>query len=283
MSLLGNINYMAELSTIACTEPDWWVIATTGLAAAPPALLNLFTPGCTDIVKMKLGLSPWHARGIKSMIKQVAAPHAMAGNKFLYKIGYFAAERGLYYLMLADVTTNFINTWQSMVFVQTQCELPDAGTAYGYMSPFVYVVGLEIGLGMGPLHLVHGMAMTGSEWHIFPGFEGEIAFDVTWDSWPTRGEPVNVDSWMEAAPSTVRQQEMNSANPAGQPKNWTGGHWSFLTLGDVLPKVYKLRCFNNGPNYAQPVAGNWSCRMRGHSTGVLPWGCKPHKTTIPFL
>jgi hypothetical protein len=170
-----------------------------------------------------------------------------------------------------------------MVFVQSQCELPDAGTAYGYVSPFVYVVDLESPLGLGPIHNVPGLAVAGSEFHIFPGFEGEIAFSVTWDSWPIRGLPTNVDTWMEMGTSPTRLQEMNNANPNGQPKGWTGGHWSFLTLGETMLTVYKLKCLNNGPNYAQPVAGTWTCRLRGNNTGVLPWGCKPHKTSIPFL
>lgn len=282
MSLLRNINYMAELTMISCTEPDIWVIARTGLASAPPALLSLFLPGCTDIVKMKLGLSPWHARGIRSMIKGIAAPGSIGGNKFLYKVGYFTAERGLYYFMLADVTTTFLNTWQSMVFQAEQCQLPDAGTAYGYVAPFIYIPDSAGGLGITPIHNVPGMSNSLNGVNIHPGFEGNFAFECTWDSWPERGKPTNVNTWVVESEVDFPTNVMNNNAPGATLKNWSGGHGSFNTVGDVVSKTYALNYANIGDQSAQVVSGSYTVSLRGNDTGALPWGCKPKKTSIPF-
>lgn len=282
MSIMKNINYIKKLNVMGCSTPDWFVIVETGFTAAVPALLNLLTPGCTDIVKMKLGLSPWHARGIRSMIKQTAAPFALEANKFLYNVGYFTAERGLYYLMVADIAVEFFTTWQSLAFVAEQCDLPSAGTAYGYMSPFIYPAIPEQFLTPTPLHNVAGMATGLHGFTIFPGFTGTVAWSCEWDSWPIRGKGVNVTTWMTETDSDVPISVFSTNNPPSQPKNQTVGHASFDTTRLLTRKDYVLHIDNNGEEAAQVVGGTYSIAMSGHPTGVLPWGCKPKKTSIPF-
>lgn len=282
MSIMSRINYIKELNVIGCAQPDIYVTMTTGLQAAVPALLSLAVPGCTDIVKMKLGLSPWHARGIRSAIKSIAAPFASEGNKFLYKTGYFAAEAGLYYFMLADVTTEFFTTWQSLAFVAEQCPLPSAGTAYGYVSPFIYTPGHEGRLGMTPVHNVPGMAMSFGGVVIFPGFTGSVAFSAEFDSWPTRGEGVNVSTWTEEQDTGAIIMPMATNQPPSNPYNQTAGHFSFNTTTMLVGKAYNFMMRNDGSGNAQAISGSYTVQMAGHPTGVLPFGCKPKKTSNPF-
>ncbi len=282
MSIMSRINYIKKLSVMGCQDPDIFVAIETGFASAAPALLSLFVPGCTEIVKMKLGLSPWHAKGIRSMIKGVAPPFAAGANKWLYKVGYFTAERGLYYFMLADVTTEFFVQWQSLAFVAEQCQLPSAGTAYGYISPFIYLPDQEVGLGITPIHNVTGMANTGSSITIFPGFQGSVAFSAEWDSWPTRGEGVSVSTWTVETDTGAIIMPYSTGQPPAQNANQTAGHFSFDTTRLLTGKTYQFMMKNNGEKHAQAISGSYTVNLRGHPTGVLPFGCKPKKTSIPF-
>lgn len=254
----------------------------TGFQAAAPALLSLFTPGCTDIVKMKLGISPWHRKLLSSFIKGAAAPFALDANKFLYKIGYFTAERGLYYMMLADVATTFAATWESLAFVAEQCPLPDAGTAYGTIAPFIYGPDQETLLTPSPQHNVAGMAVGLHGFTIFPGFTGSVTFSCEWDSWPERGQGVSVTTWMEEVETGNVITPFTTNVPPSQPKNETIGHTGFNTLGRVTRQDFVLHVANTGSTAAQCVRSTYSVAMSGNPSGVLPWGCKPKETSIPF-
>lgn len=280
---MSNINYIKELNVIGCSQPDIYVTVTTGFQAAAPALLSLFTPGCTDIVKMKLGLSVWHSKGIRGLIKGAAPPLALEANKFLYKIGYFTAEAGLYWFMVAGIATEFVTTWQSLVFAAEQCQLPDAGTAYGYMAPFVY--GPDSGEFLTPaaLHSVPGMAVGLHNIAIFPGFQGTVAWTTEWDSWPTRGQAVDVTTWMTEDESEVPINFMRTNVPPSAPKNLTGAHASFDTLHNFTMKQYWFHVHNVGSVHAQCVKGSYTVNLTGHKQPVLPWGCKLKKTTVPSI
>jgi hypothetical protein len=282
MSIMSKINYIKELNVIGCTTPDIYVIIKTGLQSAVPALLSLAVPGCTDIVKMKLGLSPWHAKGIKSLIKAAAPPFTTGANSFLYKIGYFTAEQGLYYLMLADVTTEFFTQWQSLAFVAEQCPLPSAGTAYGYISPFIYNENVSEALGITPLHNVTGMAVSNSSVRIFPGFKGTVAFSAEWDSWPIAGQGADVTTWTEDHNTGDIIMPMTTNVPKSNPYNQTAGHFSFDTTTMLVEQEYRFRMRNNSDKKALVVGGTYTVNMTGHPTGVLPFGCKPKKTFNPF-
>lgn len=283
MSIMKNINYISKMNVMGCSSPDFFVLIETGFEAAAPALLQLFTPGCTDIVKMKLGLPHFHSRTLKGLLKGAAAPFAKDAKSFLYKIGYFTAERGLYYFMLADVAVEFVTTWQSLAFAAEQCPLPSAGTAYGYIAPFVYNPNTSLALVPTPVHNVPGMGVGLHGFTIFPGFQGSVAFSCQWDSWPVRGEGVSVNTWIEEinGPEIISLSRTNQ--PPSQPHNETASHLSFDTLHNLSRRDYILHVENNGDNRAQPVSSTYSIAMSGHNQGVLPWGCHPKKTSVPFL
>lgn len=282
MSIMSKINYIKDLNVIGCAQPDIYVTVETGFAAAAPALLSLLVPGCSDIVKMKLGHSPWHAKAIKGLLKGAAPPFSAGANKFLYKIGYFTAERGLYYFMLADVASEFFIQWQSLAFVAEQCPLPHAGTAYGYVAPFIYTPEHEGGLGITPLHNVAGMANFLNGVQIFPGFTGSVAFSAEFDSWPVRGKGVSVDTWTVAQATGEIIMPVSTNQPPSQPYNQTAGHFAFDTTRAHTGTSYNFMVHNTGGEAAQVISGSYTVQMSGHPTGVLPWGCKIPKTSVPF-
>lgn len=282
MSIMRNINYLKKLNVIGCSAPDFFVLVETGFEAAAPALLSLFVPGCTDIVKMKLGHAPFHSRVLKGFLKSAAPPFSAGANQFLYKIGYFTAEAGLYYFMLADVAVEFETTWNSMAFAAEQCPLPSAGTAYGYVTPFIYGPGQDTFLTPSPQHNVGGMAVGLHGVTIFPGFQGSFTFSCEWDSWPVRGQGVSVSTWVEELPDNTPISLSTTNIPPTQPYNETIGHLSFDTLHKLVSTRYEMHVQNTGDTFAQVVAGTYSVAMSGHPQGVLPFGCKPKITSIPF-
>lgn len=282
MSIMSKINYVKSLSVMGCSDPDFFVAVETGFQSVAPALLSLLVPGCTDIVKMKLGHAPWHAKTMKGVLKAIAPPFSAGANKFLYKVGYFQAEAALYYLMLADVTSEFFINWQSLAFVAEQCELPSAGTAYGYIAPFIYPPDHEGGLGITPQHNVTGMANFLNGVTIFPGFQGSVAFTAQFDSWPTPGEGINVDTWTVESDTGTIIMPYTTNQPQGSPHNQVAGHFSFDTTRAHTGTSYSFMMHNTGGKNAQVVGGTYSVSMSGHPTGVLPWGCKFKKTSNPF-
>jgi hypothetical protein len=201
----------------------------------------------------------------------------------LYKVGYFTAERGLYYFMLADVTTEFFVNWQSLAFVAEQCELPSAGTAYGYIATFIYTPGFEGPLGIGPLHNVTGMANGLADITIFPGFQGSVAFSAQFDSWPIRGEGASAETWTVDEDTGAIIMPYSTGQGPAQTQDQTAGHFSFDTTRALTGRRYSFKVRNTGAGNAQVVAGSYTVSMKGHPTGVLPFGCKPKKTSIPFL
>lgn len=265
-----------------CTQPDWLMLVETGFAAGAPALLNLFVPGCTDIVKLKIGVSPWHAKGVRSVIKAIAPPNAIEARKFLFKIGYFTAERGLYYLMLADVTTDFVATWESLIFVAQQCPLPSAGTAFGDFGGFIYIPGYNDIMPLAPHHSVPGMHVGLGTISVFPGFQGTLAYTCEFDSWPERGQGVNVTTFMTVDESIVPISLVQTGVPPTNQPGWTGGHTFFDTTRKFTLTTYHFWLTNTGGTNAQVVGGQYTLTLTGHNQGVVPWGCHPKKAEFPF-
>lgn len=282
MSIMRNINFIKELSRIPCAQPDIWIILETAFKSAPPAMLTLFLPGCTDIVKMRIGSSPWHARSIRGLIKGAIKPFPISERKFLYKIGYFTAEKYLWWWMVADVTTEFITTWQSMVYQEQQCELPGAGTAYGRFAPEIYIPEQEATLIVGsdqtrPCCNVETFGIV-----IYPGCQGSVAYSIEWDSWPVRGQGVSVDTWMTVEGGPDVTNFMSTNDPLLNNGSFTQGHLFHNKPGVLLPTIYRVHMRNNGINYAQAINGRWNVGLQGRREGGITWGCKPKPVEWPF-
>jgi hypothetical protein len=279
---MGDINFIKELNLIPCGVPEWWVIAETGFQAAAPALLTIFTPGCTDIVKTKVGLSPWHHRGVKALLKGAQAPFAKEGKEFLWKIGYFELEKYLYWFMIADVTKEFFMTWQTLVFQQQQCQLPGHGTAFGYPSTLLYNPGYEGGLGISPQHLVPGVATGLNNIRIQAGLEANVALDVIWDSYPIRGKGVSMTTWYTIDEDATIYDLTDTRNQQPQWANESVNHFFKRDPGAITAKQYKFFCANVGDTIAQVVGGSWNCSTMGRVTGNTSFGCTPKPVSWPF-
>lgn len=282
MSILKNINYLIKLYNIPCGVPDALVIIETAFKAAPPALLTIFTPGCNEIVKTKLGLSPWHLKGINGFIKKAAPPQAIAANKFLYKIGYFTIEKYLYWYMLADVTTEFFTTWTSFMYQAQQCQLPGAGTAYGNLAPFVTQPGTSGTCTWDIEKGVFGVIPNLGSISILPGFEAAIAYNMTWDSWPVPGQGVSVTTSFEKLGGPGPQDIMSTNDPELNNGNSTLGATHQEEIGNLGVTTYKINYENTGSTFAQIVQSRWNISLTGRKTGNTAFGCNPKPVEWPF-
>lgn len=282
IGMLKNINYLIEITRIPCAEPSPWIIAKTAFQSAPPALLSLGQPGCTDIVKMKLGLSPWHRKGISSVIKGATQPELLAGNKWLYKVGYFTAEKYLWWWMLADVTTEFITTWQSLVYQEQQCQLPGAGTAYGYFGTAVHSEGSPSRAPWNPIKGHPGVVFGAGEITIIPGFEATIGYQIGFQGWPdpTITSPVAM-WWYEKDVEGVNDYTV-IANPDGNKSLSGGGSWYYRDPGALVPKKYGIWIEVQGPNKMQVVDSSFNIGFTGRKQGNLTFGCHAKPVSWPF-
>lgn len=282
MSILKNINYIKQLNAIPCGQPDPLIWIETAFSAVAPALLTLYQPGCNEIVKTRLGLSPWHLRGMKSLIKGITGPVEISANKFLYKVGYFTAERFLWYYLIAEVLTAFEASWTSQIYQAQGCQLPGAGTAYGYVAPFIYSPGMTTGLGITPIKNIPGMAVSLSGVTIFPGFEAGVSFDASWDSYPERGRGVNVTTWMQEEDDILHQDEMSTNRPYSKYPNQTAAAFTVPRVGGLTGKRYTFWVTNTGDTLAQAVAGSYNVNLRGLRDGNINFGCKLKPVEWPF-
>lgn len=280
--LMRDINYIKELNTIPCATPNWYVTITTGIETAGPALLTLFLPGCNDIIKTKLGLSPWHARGIKGMIAKAVPPQAVNATKFLYKIGYFTAEKYLWFFQVAEVTKNFFMTWQSSIYMQQQCQLPGNGTAHGYFTPYIRDGHSSGPLEMAAIKLVPGIAVGGNQIAIAAGFQGAVAYTLDWDTWPERGGGANVSTWYTEEGSDDVHDLSQTFNPQTSQGGTTAGH--FYAKNDALAgqKKYFFWWSSDSETNVQPVRSDWSASSQGRHNGLTSFGCVAKNVPWPF-
>lgn len=282
MSILKNINYIRDLDRLPCAHPDIMLYIETAFKSAPPALLTLFQPGCTDILKTRIGNSPWHLRGISGLIKQAIQPYPISEQQFLYKIGYYAAEKYLWWWMVADVTTEFVTTWQSMIFQEQQCELPGAGSAFGYFEPVPIPGERSTGLVLHVLQGHPGVIMTTNGFRIQPGFQASIGWWADWQSWPHAGSEVFITTWMQKDGDPTPLQPVTTNDPIIKSGPQTAFHWFHDNPGAITPTTYQFYGRNAQEIPANPINSAWTISLMGRRQGNLTWGCTPKPVSWPF-
>lgn len=115
MGVLKNLGYIKKVQWYPCAQPDpvLWLEAA-GYAGAI-TLLEAITFSCRDIVKMRAGISPWHARGMRALIQGVHLPDAADPSRQLLKFT-IPIEKALFFFFVVDLTLDFLANWQSLIF-----------------------------------------------------------------------------------------------------------------------------------------------------------------------
>lgn len=137
MGVIDNLGYIKKAAAFPCATPNPILIAQAAGNAIAPVLLNAATFGCNDIVKMRAGISPWHSRGLKALIKGAIPPDetATAGKLLKFTI---PVEKALFFWFVVDLTTDFFARWHSQVFRLGACGHPlRSWTGSGPLSTWV--------------------------------------------------------------------------------------------------------------------------------------------------
>lgn len=139
MGVIDNLGYISKATYYPCATPNPALILQAAGAAAFPTLMSAVSFGCGDIVKMRAGISPWHARNLKAMVKDAIPPEQIdAANKILkYTV---PIEKLLYFWFVVDLTTGFLAKWQSQIFKLNACGdnsvmASDTGTFGSWVEP----------------------------------------------------------------------------------------------------------------------------------------------------
>jgi hypothetical protein len=121
MGTMANLGYIKTATAFTCGNVD---IPLTIQAAGNAAMLTLFQAaslGCTDIIKMRAGISPWHSRGMRALANGILTP---AEHNLVSKVWKFIipAEKALFFMWVVDLTTGFFANWQSQMFKLGACD-----------------------------------------------------------------------------------------------------------------------------------------------------------------
>jgi hypothetical protein len=121
MGIIDNLGYIKQASYYPCAEPDPLLVIQAAGAAAFPTLLSAISFGCNDIVKMRAGISPWHARNMKALIDGAIPAEQQKTFNGLYKF-VVPVEKALFFFFVVDLTLEFLARWQSQIFKRMPLE-----------------------------------------------------------------------------------------------------------------------------------------------------------------
>lgn len=120
MGVLSNLGYIKSAQAYNCSGGDTALIIEAAAKAGAITLWEAATFGCVDIVKMRAGISPWHARGLKALINGVTSPAEKNVIGGIYKF-IIPAEKALFFWFVVDLTVGFFANWQSQMFKLGAC------------------------------------------------------------------------------------------------------------------------------------------------------------------
>lgn len=137
MGTLANLGYIKRALVFNCMTPDPIIVIEAAAKAGAITLMNAATFSCIDILKMRAGISPWHARGLRSLINGSipGAQQDQAGKILKYTV---PLEKALFFMFVVDLTTDFAANWQSQIFKLGECRLfSDDTNASGPVATWV--------------------------------------------------------------------------------------------------------------------------------------------------
>src|SRR6266446_3856123 len=136
MSGLRNLNYMKQMAYHPCQPSgDALLYIETGLQALLPLLFAFNTFSCLDIIKARAGISWKCGRTIKGIMGQGIKPKTYDGIHFLYSLGPNIVERLLWYMFVAELASDFVVNWTSLIYAGLGCTGPMAGGFHSSFSP----------------------------------------------------------------------------------------------------------------------------------------------------
>ncbi len=139
MGVIDNLGYISKASYYNCASPSPVLVLQAAGAAALPTLLSAVSFGCRDIVKLRAGISPWHARNMKAMVKGAILPDEVDKAQKILKYT-VPVEKLLFFWFVVDLELGFFAKWQSNLFKLNACghnpkSASDTGTFASWVCP----------------------------------------------------------------------------------------------------------------------------------------------------
>lgn len=181
MGLIDNLGYIAKGTYYPCAAPQPALILQAAGTALFPVLMSAVSFGCQDIVKMRAGISPWHARNMKAMIKGAIPPDQVdtASKTLKFTV---PVQKLLFFFFVVDLTDQFLANWQSNIFKLNACgnnsiSASDTGELASWVEP-VADAWTRIGYSFTHSNPGHPIA-AGSEFSIPAGWYWSAYFSLT--------------------------------------------------------------------------------------------------------
>lgn len=230
---IARVGSVINIGSIACSpDPELWVKGF--FTAAPTMFWSLFKPDPLDLVFDRAG-SPHkrRRRGRGTLMEQINSSHEIKGGAqtAFFKLGQLAQRIG-WYMLIADVATDFAIRWTSQVYQWAGC-IPDES---------------------GPCQL----SFNEIDWPLAPGEEGLPIWGTDYDPSGWSGiTRIVIPAGVKAA---VTYNVVSSPPVAGPPgsiyaelRNLNTGH-----VIDTTPPLH-----SDNPNYPSSWGGSFDAPVAG--------------------
>jgi hypothetical protein len=280
MSISGNLNYIKRAMRHPCALPSPEIVIETAVEAAAVMFMKLSLFGCTDIIKMKAGRSPWHTRAMRGLIEGSASPQARAGNRWMWATPYNQIEQALWYWLVAEAVTGFIPDWASLIYQEQRCSQPGSGYI-GCPLTALYISGGSTGqVLINDAEDKQCVRVGGNQVSVKAGCEGGISYFMEWI--PFNNDPANagsVTTWIERNDG-IRIQEDTSTPTGFQGRMMTSAMLQdrATILADETYKIFYR--VNQGLMGCQN--GRLSVSGYGRHMPLLGAGCSPKSVAMPY-
>lgn len=281
MGVGANLNYIKKIFTHPCATPALDVMIETAIPAAAVALLEVFTFGCSDILKMRAGKSPWHSRSLNGLIKGATGGLKMGPRLFGFYAPFAAVQAGLQYMLFADAASGFVANWMSLMYQQQGCTLPGAGYFRAGLSSTFQDAGGPYGILINALENRQCAAVGGNVITIPAGCEATISWTTHFE--PFQGNPANegsVTTWLQDVNGDAYSVQPAWKNPNG--KGWdAGGGAKLRSPFPGIARQYRLSWTSSG-GLMGCTSGHLSVSAYGRKMALLPTGCSPRDFDQPY-
>jgi hypothetical protein len=170
MSVLKNVNYMKRFVHYPCAAPNPLILIETGLEAFLPVMIELFSfqvaqlamrmpklvgaqkapglPAYTGAPGAQAGGRPKHGVSLQGISKKGGRSFGerLGPNTFIFRLSDLE-QTGLYYWMIADLATQFLARWTSLIYMHERCKFGGQCYKEGEMTS------LYVGPGVSPCFL----------------------------------------------------------------------------------------------------------------------------------
>ncbi len=273
MSGMRNLNYIKNLAYHPCQPSgDALLYIETGFEALLPLLFAFNTFSCMDILKLRAGISWKCGRKLRALIEHGTPPKTYDNVHFIYSLGPNIVERALWFMFLAELASDFVVNWTSLIYAGLGCSGPMAGGFHSSFSPGGILRG-----DFGPMQVLFVQTnrcggMGGYGVTCSAGCTATMSYHLETQPWAFAGAPpYTLQTWIQDGSGN------RYAPGSGQS---TGGTDKTGTISSATPPNRALigqaetySVFGHASDYCQVLGGPFDCYLAGHKPELAGANC----------